>query len=453
MTGQYESGLEVSGWWWLPSEPERRVPGVLTFDQEHGGQLHLIGSLRDRSHAFEASEDGQALVMTEDSLNRSGEYGRIVGTAEQRAFTLEDCFRTHISNLFLNPEDATERIHVNRVLRGAQFEPEERLDATSITFELLHMIHWLTTGGFAERLHIGERVPEGEPLVSIDYHRPDVIELRFDDQSVSIEELLGLSGDRVSTRTVTRRCEVRIAGEMQPMDALLEVASDIQDLVSVGVGRTSTFERVCYSHPDIEREYGEQRVSLPIDLFVQWSAYETRRPEPISRHDMLFGLSDAGGPDFLLAWLAVSEKYRSSLRRVMATRYRTMVFSSDRLLNRAAALEAFDRERTGYASSKFRTRMSRPAVLAGEPFSELVGDTTIWIDRFKASRDTIANHGDRHPGALPASDHFLAEAAYYLFIICLLREADAPEALFERIVSNESFKFTGRRVRDALDGT
>lgn len=39
--------FEAGGFWWLPGREDRKVPGILTFDQERGGRLTLIGALME----------------------------------------------------------------------------------------------------------------------------------------------------------------------------------------------------------------------------------------------------------------------------------------------------------------------------------------------------------------------------------------------------------------------
>src|SRR5699024_10466834 len=35
----------IKGWWFLPAAPDKRVPGLLTWSQEKGAELELIGGL------------------------------------------------------------------------------------------------------------------------------------------------------------------------------------------------------------------------------------------------------------------------------------------------------------------------------------------------------------------------------------------------------------------------
>lgn len=447
----FEGEFRVTGEWWLPGAADHKVTGILRFSQEDGGELELIGSLRGLMEHCEPSDGSGARHVTEVSLKHSGSYGRIVGVAGGKSWTLEGCFRIHNSNLFAaRPGTVTELIHVNRALRGAEFEKDESLDATCVTFRLLHLVYWVDQGGFAERHYFPGKAPPGEPILTIDHSRTELPEVELPHgMRLRLREVVSLAGDRIADRSVQRDFSADIEGERQDISAYLEVAGDLQDLVSMGTDRTASFEALSFFHPDITRKLRDYAYQMPIDFLAQWATGETRRPEPLLSHDLLFTLPQLGGTDFLPRWFRVAERYRLSLGRVMGTRYRSRMFASDRLLNRAAALEAFNRSRSGSMDSRFRTRMERLANSAGPLFAALVGDVHTWSTRFKAIRDTIAHNSDQ-PVDEAEVDHYLGDAAYYLFLICLLREAEAPDEVFDRIDGNAAFRGCGRRLRELL---
>ena len=96
----------------------------------------------------------------------------------------------------------------------------------------------------------------------------------------------------------------------------------------------------------------------------------------------------------------------------MGTRAASQMFVSDRLLNYTAALEGFDRGKTGQANTKLPPRLRRCAQLAGEPFSALVGHVNKWVDAVVYHRNDIAHHLGRRPRGSAAEQHYLAESAY-----------------------------------------
>ena len=118
------------------------------------------------------------------------------------------------------------------------------------------------------------------------------------------------------------------------------------------------------------------------------------------------------------------------------------------MLNRAAALEAFDRTATGLNNTKFKGRLRRCADLAGEPFEVMIGDRTRWLEAMRRERDAIAHH---YSGRLAggAAQHYLAESAYWLFVLCMMRIAELPDDVFVRLQNDRRLA----RLRRELPAT
>jgi ApeA-like protein len=81
--------FEHRGLWWLPEIPDRKVAGVLSFSQDEGAALELIGQL-PRPHSDSDPESGEVTISA-GLLPRE----RIVGvSADGKSFTLETCRAT-----------------------------------------------------------------------------------------------------------------------------------------------------------------------------------------------------------------------------------------------------------------------------------------------------------------------------------------------------------------------
>lgn len=448
MAGNDQHELRELGIWWLPESRDREVAGILTYSPTDGAALELIGMLRGPIDAFRASERGH---ITDRDMEHAGNYGRICGIAGGKSFTLEGCFRIGVTNMLApQPGGTTERIHVNRFIRGAEFEPSERVDATQVDVRLLHLPYWIAEGGVAERHYFPGKVPEGEANVTLEAHLlPDrVIELD-NGMTLSLCEQVHVAGDRVTERGLHRDFVVRLAGERRELDDYLHVIATFQDLVSIGTGKTSTFEEFLFHHPDVvhERE-GREPFSLPIAFFAQWSNWETREPGSVDRHGLLFSLSQLGGDEVIKRWCTFALEHRGTIARVMATRYRAGGYVSDRLLNRAAALEALDRDTNGQDDIPFRQRMLRLAELAGAPFTDVIVDVDGWATRFKEARVAAAHHSNRHPAEAGHLDFFLGDTSYFLFVLCLLRHISADDEAIQRVGHAESFRRSARGLHE-----
>lgn len=229
----------------------------------------------------------------------------------------------------------------------------------------------------------------------------------------------------------------------------MKVGARLQALVSMGTARTAGFEDVLVMHPDLREGPPSQPRAFrrPITHRAQWAAWDEKHDRVPHDHEMPFTLPDLGGPQALSSWLRVADRYHHQIDMVMATRYRAALVS-DKLMYRVAALEGFHKLRVP-GRHDLAVRLRACAELAGDPFTTLVGDVETWVVAAKRQRNHIG-HGS-HPGEIEASDVlFLADAAYWLFVLCLLREMAAPAAVYERIAETPEYSWLRRRLVSLL---
>jgi hypothetical protein len=447
-----DDDLDVRGHWWLPGQEDQKVAGILTFTREKGGELALFGSLRGLLEEGEREErDGVTTIsMTMASMERSGVYPRIHGLADNKGYTLEDCFRTSSTNIF-TAGSGLETIRVNRIVQGAYFEEGEELEATGISFGLTNLEKWVGESGLTEqwfRVESGRPSPDDPPQFRLEARALARRTVTLgSDRELTLGHGVGIGGDRMTERSLSQGFWWRIDVPVKTsMYALIDLASDLQDLVSAAVGATAALESVKFWHPDIFRAGPDgERYPEAVEFFAQWNAAVDTATRIRVPHQMLFTF-DRLGLEGIRGWMAVAEKYRSELGRVMATRYSSGTFVSDRLLNCAAALESFDRERTGKKDT-FRDRMIRNAALADSVFEALVGDTEKWASRFKDERNEVAHHFGRASRTAGSDAYALWESAYWLFILCMLKESGAPDAVFQSARASQNFLWQSRRIQ------
>lgn len=144
-----------------------------------------------------------------------------------------------------------------------------------------------------------------------------------------------------------------------------------------------------------------------------------------------------------------AERCREFLGRVMATRYAKESMVQDEVLNRIASLEAFHRTWSGIGENQMNLvrRLERLADHAGEPFEKLVGAGKASA---KNHRNDIAHHLGRHPDLDVTELFYVGQAAYWLFIICMLREAGAPQEVFDHMVTCRHFIWESGEIQVIL---
>lgn len=442
--------LDEQGMWWLPSQPDRKVAGRLTYTVENGTRLSLNGSFREMWENETRVRKG-VIRLTEEDLLREGRYPRIHGQVGSNPVTLDDCFRTRIkADLFGGLP--LEEVFVNRAYRGVWFDADEEASGHKIAVHLLHLVYWMHRSGLSEEVRTRAQSDgnASDPAMRVEGHSILPIEVALPESvSLRIGQTLTLAGDGVAERSIRQDFRLRFeVPEIRPLRDLVALVSDAQDIISIGLDRTACLQSVVLSHPDLVEERSEGRaLDLPIDVFAQWrDRAGWREPKRLFANDMLYSMADLNGSQGLGRLLVTASEFRTELSRIMATREAPSMYASDRLLNRAAALESFDRVSTSHTTSRFEARIRRCMVLAGPPFERLVRRPDEWVALFKTRRDLTAHHLSRLPAEDGFLDHIIAETAYYLFVMCLLRKASVPNAVFGLVERNSQFQWVAKQV-------
>jgi len=452
-----ENHLEVRGHWWVPERSDHRVPGILKFSAERGAELELFGTLRSLlDHGERTERKGIVQVeITENALESSARYPRVLGKAAGKPYTLADCFATRTS-WHISGDGGSQILNVGRILRGAIFEADEALEASGISFSVTYLNHWLAETGITEKWNFsedGKPLGEGIPEFRLEaFAKPDRKVTIADGRTVTLQHRVRLEGDRVDRRSISQSFGWRVdsSDSNVPIEDALDWASDLQDLISICSLKSAGFEFVQLWHPDVYYQSPEGRqIPAAIDMFAQWNV-RSERSSTAHRPDFLFTFQDFGGIEGIRRWMAVAAEHRSSLGRVTATRYAHGMFVSDRLVNCTAALEGLDRAVTAHSTSKLKTRLTRCSSLAGQPFDELVGDIAAWAEAVRLDRDDVAHHFGRRTRSSSIATFYLWESLYFLYVLCILQLCDSPEDVFTRIREHAAYHRLARQIRSVI---
>jgi hypothetical protein len=422
--------LEVAGLWWMPTRPDHRVPGILTFDLRKAGRLTLIGGLRTPPDLAENFTD-------------TSTYGRLHGECVRRSFTLEGCFQQNLRGAPSAPDEQV--IYVNNVYEDVWFSADETAEGDALHFDVDGLTEWVAQSGLAQTIR--QSPADGEPWVKLEGVSLPNQEAELPGRgTVTLGHNLSTKS-RDTSLSLTESFSIKLAYDSNvAIPDLLDTASDLQDLVSLATDRSAQYGFVRASHPDLMGPGGRR-------FFTMWSAWTAVRKEgtkPLG-HDLFFTLDDIGGMNGLAEWMRVAEKYRSPLGRAMATKYADGMYVSDKLLNRAASLDGFDRIRTGTDQGPhFANRIRQCIDIAGPQFESLVHDPTKWTTELKHHRDEIAHHYGRRMRQATEEQFYISDAAYWLLMFCLLRQASVADETFDKLVSHPKLRFLANKLRAIL---
>lgn len=447
---------QIEGQWWLPGNRDSKVPGTLVIEEDRI-ELSLLGALRDHRASAVAQEnpDGStAFTFTEESMEQDGVYPRILGEAGGKAYTLEDCFQTRRTNLFVGGLQ-TQRVNIHSVFEGRHFDPEEPVEFSEIVVKLDGLVMFVQRSGLSETIETKEVDGQVQFLGHTVTLAPVATE-EFEGINGSTCRLVHIrttSGADFLERHVSQDFVVHVKfAEKQPSDDLLAIASHLQDLVTVATGRRAAFVDIELRHPDIVLRRKGQAGAHAADQDVRHMARQAREgqeaPELPRRR---LHSRRLGGVDAITKWLQVAEKHASALGRVMVARYSDSSYASDNLLNSAAALEGYHRDK--YEEGKdtgtnFADRIKNCIEDAGDVFTDLVPDAEMFAKLLKKNRVAVAHHLSGAEGS--TQQIFLSGAAAWLLLICLLRDAGSPEQVFVKLKDRQDWRWLKRHVAEVL---
>ena len=428
------------GNWWLPAAPpEAKVPGTLVIGDDGSLELQLIGALSDELEQAEKVEtDGEvSYQVTPASLTKSGVYPRILGEVGMSGYTLDDCFQVHRSGALFGGLQ-TQRIHVNQAFSRLHLEPDEKPEFSAIVVRLYGMQFFVAESGIGEALEFFEEQGGGGLRVTVNRLEARNLDTKkiagVDGSDVTIEHAYTISGDRLTDRGFKQHFNVRVVSDgLAPLPELLGQVGILRDLVTVAINRPAAFEEVTLRHPDVATKIGEKVVSEVVGLASRWVVSRDEK-RPATAHGVLFTLDELGGEDVVGGWMKAATEHASALSRVMTTRYSNSAHVIDNLMNCAASLEAYDREKHS-DDIHYVERIKRCISHLGEPFRAFLGDADDWAKVLKDGRNAVAHHSAGVEGA-SAKQVFVSRSAFWLFILCLLKDAGAPDDLIVKVLAH-----------------
>lgn len=102
------------------------------------------------------------------------------------------------------------------------------------------------------------------------------------------------------------------------------------------------------------------------------------------------------------------------------------------------------------ASTNVVDRIEKCIDHAGPIFDDLVPDTKTFAKLLEKGRVAVAHHLDGVEGS--TQQLFLGRAAAWLLLLCLLRDAAAPDTVLAKIAERQDWRWLKGHVKQVLDG-
>ena len=353
--------FEHRGRWWLPDTPEPKVAGVLSFSQDEGGALELIGLL-PRPQSEPDPKTGE-VTLPAGLLPRE----RIVGVAvDGRSFTLERC-RAIAWGL---GGFVTENFAPDLILEGALYGPDEPVAFDDLRVRYTQLDAWVTTSGIA---YDWKREGDTASGIDIAFRLPEPVPVQLPNFEFEVDFSWTLKTAGTSASLV-QHAELKLAfGEPIPVERCLDLVYQLRNFIALGVGRPvmPTAVRGVVRQAEAGEGHGsdaEQHRPIGVNIFYPLPHVpEVKEAHPA---EMLFTLADARDRFAQLVenWFAKQELLRPVFDLYFGAIYNRRAFLEQRFLSLTQAIETFHRRTspaTELPAEQHERRIQK--ILAGAP--------------------------------------------------------------------------------------
>ena len=265
--------FKKTGYFWLPSLPDNKIPGTLFISDGGEIELEVVG-------LFDESPEGIKNVLS----GNKNELERIIGHIEKYGLvTLDDCIYKNRNISFGGISKS--RIHVGRALLGVAYEDKETVQFNTFKFSVEGIDEWVGISGIKVEHDLKAK------SARIEYSPPEKILLNLDNgMKLFITYSWTLPGfPNYKEAKVTQKTFFKLVSEQErPIDDFIGVAYKITTLLCFAIDKTVCIEQVSATSDSIsiDTDKGESR-PIPISIFYASLPFSEVAPK-IELHNILF---------------------------------------------------------------------------------------------------------------------------------------------------------------------
>jgi len=321
--------FKKSGYFWLPSAPERRIPGTLVITDGGNIELEVVG-------LFDESIEG-----LNRALNGKDGLERIIGHIEKHGLvTLDDCFYKN-KNLSLSGISKS-TIYVNRAFIGVAYEDKEIVLFNKFQFSVEGIDEWVGISGIKVENKFKERT------ASITYVPPEEISLNLNNGMMLLITfswtLPGFPNQKEAK--ITQKTYFKLTSEQErPLNDFISAAYKVTTLLGFAIDKTVCIEQVSATSDAIRQDIGDGR-SVPVSISLFYASLSYTKNEPkIDWHRMLFRFvqirEDAGR--IVNNWFDAYDEIDPALDLYFSTKTGAHKYLEGKFLALAQGLETYHR--------------------------------------------------------------------------------------------------------------
>jgi len=314
-----------AGYFWLPENPNHRIPGTLKISDGGEVELEIVG-LFDESI---------------EALNGKDDLSRIVGQVEKDGLvTLDNCFYRTKNIAFGGVSRSL--VHVNKVFCGVAYDKNELAKFNSVSFSIEGINEWLGITG------IKVLFEEDYKSATINYTpQQEMVYTLTNGLKLHIYFSYTLPIFQNTTEAkITQKAFLKLSStEERELPEFIDVLHKITYLLCFATDETVTISDVSAKSESIVQKVREGKtLSTPIKIYYSSLPFSTTIPK-IEANKMLFRFSNISpnAEDIFKKWVGAYSTISPSLSLYFSAVSGSHKYLEGRFLALAQALETYHR--------------------------------------------------------------------------------------------------------------
>ena len=341
------------GYFWLPSAPDRELPGILSISEGGIIELEVVHRLGGRTGAF------------------GDDVKRIVGQIEKDGLvTLDDCYyKPRRSRAIGGPSKSF--IHVGKTFIGIKYDEGESPVFNTLTFSVEGINEWVGISG------INVDHQREEHTATISYQPPETVSLNLDN---GMQLLITFKWSPpgfpiIKEAKISQEADFTlISQDARELDDFISVVHKITTFLCFAIDETVSLDSMSATSDNLHRIIGEGR-TRPIPINIYYPSWPYSKEEPrIYQNYLLFGFEQIqnDAKKRIKNWIDIYEQIEPALDLYFLAKMGEQPTSKAKFLALAQSLEACHRRINGGKES-FGERLENII----EPFKDIIGNETI----------------------------------------------------------------------------
>lgn len=312
--------IKKSGYFWLPSVPEKKIAGTLNISD--GGKIEL-----------------EVAGLFDENIER-GKFERIVGQIEKYGFiTLDDCFWTHQTIGDISKSS----ILVHKAFLGVAYDDKEPVLLNTFQFSVEGIDEWVGLSGIKVENQIEKQT------ATITYSCPENVSLNLNnDMKLLITFSWTFPGfPNLTEAKITQKTWFRLVSEQdRPLKDFISTTHRITTLLCFAIDKTVCIDQIKVTSNTISREIntGESKPAPPMLLYYASLPYTKDEPK-IYHHHMLFRYQTikAKAEQIINKWLQTYDEIEPALNLYFGVTTGGLRYLDAKVLALAQGLEIYHR--------------------------------------------------------------------------------------------------------------